>query len=84
MEPWVTHAVWVMVGALISGLGAYITLGRSLAFIKGQLTQLIEVAKDLRTLEKDHHALRYEMNGHRRDIDQAHEKIRELREHITQ
>lgn len=75
-----------VVAAAAGGAGGYVAglfhnIGKvrtDLAFIKGQLSQVLKMASDVDKLKQRHVILSKDHEKTRKDIDAAHERIRRL------
>jgi hypothetical protein len=72
-----------LVGAAIGYIGALFTtlskLKTDLAFIKGQLSQLVKIHGDVSAVKENQAIISREYQKTRRDVDAAHVAIRDLK-----
>jgi hypothetical protein len=74
----VEKALWAVGGGFLSLITAYYTTGKELAFIKGQLSQLMHFFGKVEACEKQVVLVTADVIKLQKDVTSAHEKLRVL------
>lgn len=78
---WVAIALF-LVGGVFGFLVNYVQFTNEFNFIKGQLSQILEIHQDITDLTEKHVKLEYGMAKVIKDVDKAHTKIKYLEQKI--
>ncbi len=77
-SPLIEKLAFSIGGAFVALIVAHFAVGTKLAFIQGQLSQLMAFFNKVETLEKHAVIVDFKLDKHGKDLTSAHEKIRTL------
>jgi BMFP domain-containing protein YqiC len=78
VNPWLEKAVWALGGGFVSLVVAHFAVGKDVAFVKGQLSAVIQQLDMVRRLKEKLAASDTVLTKARVDLDHAFDKIRDL------